>query len=166
MNIEYALPCARQRSAQSCMAPPWNQASPAPRIARLLALAHRLDTMVRGGEVKGYAELARLGRVSPARLSQILLLLHLSPAIQEEILFLSALEARRIGKGSSGKSPASRIGSGSSSILNAFRPEGADCYLLYVRFQPGALVSGSENRCGRANSWAICTGPPEPGLFG
>ncbi len=65
-----------------------------PRLARLVALAHKLDGLVRSGAVKDYAELAQLGHVSPARLSQIMLLLHLAPAIQEYILFLSPGEAR------------------------------------------------------------------------
>ena len=41
-----------------------------------------------------YAELARLGHISAARLSQFMVLLHLSPTIQEHILFLRAGDAR------------------------------------------------------------------------
>lgn len=67
-----------------------------PRIARLLALAHKLDALVRTGKISGYVELARLGHISPARLTQIMVLLHLSPSIQEYILFLSAADARFI----------------------------------------------------------------------
>ncbi len=59
-----------------------------PRVARLLALAHRLEGLVRQGAVKHYAELARLGQVTRARLSQITNLLLLAPDIQEAILFL------------------------------------------------------------------------------
>ena len=40
------------------------------------------------GVVKDYAELARLGHVSRARITQIMNLLLLAPEIQEEILFL------------------------------------------------------------------------------
>ncbi|MFO0815066.1 MAG: hypothetical protein U0796_17760 [Gemmatales bacterium] len=40
------------------------------------------------GVVKDYAELARLGMVSRARISQIMNLLLLAPDIQEAILFL------------------------------------------------------------------------------
>ena len=40
------------------------------------------------GQVKDYAELARLGHVSRARITQIMNLLLLAPDIQEEILFL------------------------------------------------------------------------------
>jgi hypothetical protein len=59
-----------------------------PRVSRLLALAHRFDGLVRSGAVRDYAELARLGRVTRARISQVINLLNLAPAIQEEVLFL------------------------------------------------------------------------------
>jgi hypothetical protein len=59
----------------------------APRIARLMALALRLETLVQEGTVGSYAELARLGHVSRARLSQILSLLSLAPDLQEALLF-------------------------------------------------------------------------------
>jgi hypothetical protein len=59
-----------------------------PRISRLMALALRLERLVRSGEVADYADLARLGHVTRARLTQIMNLLNLAPDIQEEILFL------------------------------------------------------------------------------
>ncbi len=59
-----------------------------PRIARLMALAIRMEELVRTDIVRDYAELARLGQVSPARISQIVGLNSLAPDIQEEILFL------------------------------------------------------------------------------
>lgn len=59
-----------------------------PRVARLMALAIRCEELVRTGEVADYAELARLGHVTRARMSQICNLLNLAPDIQEEILFL------------------------------------------------------------------------------
>ena len=62
------------------------------RIARVLALARRLDELVRSGAVRDYGELARLGHVSPARICQFLTLLHLAPAIQEYLLFLTTGE--------------------------------------------------------------------------
>jgi hypothetical protein len=39
-----------------------------PRVTRLLALAYRFQGMLDSGEVKSMAELARLGRVSRARI--------------------------------------------------------------------------------------------------
>lgn len=59
-----------------------------PRISRLLALAHHLERLVVTGAVKDYAELARLGNVSRARITQIMNLLLLAPDLQEAILFL------------------------------------------------------------------------------
>ena len=59
-----------------------------PRISKLMALAIRFDGLVRRGEVRDYADLARLGYVTRARITQIMNLLSLAPDIQEEILFL------------------------------------------------------------------------------
>ena len=59
-----------------------------PRISRLMALAIRFDGLVREGVVADQAELARLGHVSRARITQIMNLLHLAPDIQEALLFL------------------------------------------------------------------------------
>jgi hypothetical protein len=53
-----------------------------------MALALRFEELVRSGAVCDYAELARLGRVSRARITQVMNLLHLAPDLQEEILFL------------------------------------------------------------------------------
>ena len=66
-----------------------------PRVAKLLALAHRFQGLVRDGEVADYAELARLGRVSRARISQIMSLLSLAPDLQERVLFLPRTERGR-----------------------------------------------------------------------
>lgn len=60
-----------------------------PRIARLMALAIHFDELIRTGKVKDQSELAKLGRVSTARISQIMGLLYLAPEIQESILINS-----------------------------------------------------------------------------
>ena len=57
-----------------------------PRIARLMALAVKFQDMVDRGEVRDYADLARLGFVTRARLTQIMNLLLLAPDIQERLL--------------------------------------------------------------------------------
>ena len=59
-----------------------------PRVSRLMALAIRFEELVRRGEVADYAELARLGHVTRARMTQIMDLLNLAPDIQEELLYL------------------------------------------------------------------------------
>jgi hypothetical protein len=53
-----------------------------------MALAIRFDELIRSGQVAGYADLAQLGHVSRARLSQITSLLSLAPDLQEKVLFL------------------------------------------------------------------------------
>ena len=59
-----------------------------PRVAKLLALAIRFEKLVKRGDIQDYANLARLGYVTRARITQIMNLLNLAPDIQEDILFL------------------------------------------------------------------------------
>ncbi|HYH67846.1 MAG TPA: hypothetical protein VD866_24325 [Urbifossiella sp.] len=66
-----------------------------PRVARLMALAIKLEALVRTGVVRDYAELARLGRVTPARITQVMNLTLLTPDIQEALLFLPPVTAGR-----------------------------------------------------------------------
>jgi hypothetical protein len=63
-----------------------------PRVARLMALAIRFDQLIHTGQVADYADLARLGHVSRARITQIMNLLLLAPDIQEQILMLPVIE--------------------------------------------------------------------------
>jgi hypothetical protein len=75
---------SRKRPDQDGLA----KAARVPRISRLMALAIRFSEMMRSGQVTTYAELAGLGGVTPARMTQIMSLLSLAPDIQEGILFL------------------------------------------------------------------------------
>lgn len=90
MNIDYVLPSNRARGTKTGITSPQlvEQARP-PRVACLLALAYKFEDLVGSGRLRDYAELARVGRVSRARVSQILKLLMLAPSIQEYILSLS-----------------------------------------------------------------------------
>jgi hypothetical protein len=63
-----------------------------PRISRLMALAIRIDGLVKNQVIPDYATAARLGHVTRARMSQITNLLNLAPQIQESILFLPLVE--------------------------------------------------------------------------
>lgn len=88
MKIDYALP-GRSREPKTGLIPPQApEYDRPPRVTCLLALAHRFEALVRSGEVKDYADLARVGHVSRARVSQILKLLMLAPSIQERLLWL------------------------------------------------------------------------------
>ena len=58
-----------------------------PRISRLMALAIHFEGLIQKGVARDYADLARLGGVSRARVTQIMNLLNLAPALQERLLF-------------------------------------------------------------------------------
>ena len=81
------------RKSKKQLAPGPAETEPAPvripRVAKIMALAIRFDWLIRNGHVKDQAELARLGHVSRAWLTQIMMLLHLAPDIQEQILHLT-----------------------------------------------------------------------------
>jgi hypothetical protein len=89
MKINFALSIQRQRGPKSGVVPlpPFEGRRP-PRVTCLLALAHKLERLVQSGAIQDYAELARTGQVSRARISQILKLLTLAPSIQDFILEL------------------------------------------------------------------------------
>src|SRR5712692_11534028 len=57
-----------------------------PRVTRLLALTHRIDGMIQSGDIRDWAEAARLAGITRARMTQIANLLLLAPDIQEAIL--------------------------------------------------------------------------------
>ena len=66
-----------------------------PRVARLMALAIRFEDLLRAGTAKDFADLSRLGRVTRARISQIMNLLNLAPDLQERLLFLEPVHTWR-----------------------------------------------------------------------
>jgi len=78
----------RQLTSSSCHSATAVRNGRLPRVTRLMALAIRFDDLLRKGEVRDYANIARLGHVTRARVTQIMNLLHLAPDIQESILGL------------------------------------------------------------------------------
>ena len=87
MTVEYTLPNQPRLTSGTTV----SGTAPRPaRVAMLVALAHRFDQLVQTGAVKDYAELARLGHVTRARVTQIMNLLNLAPDIQEYLLWLPA----------------------------------------------------------------------------
>ena len=98
LMVERAFHIARgrRRRKELCTGEaPSQQERRVPRIARLMALAIRFDHLISSGQVVNQAQLARLGGVSRARLTQIMNLVLLAPDIQEELLFLSCGPAER-----------------------------------------------------------------------
>jgi hypothetical protein len=59
-----------------------------PRVARLMALAIKFEHLLATRAVRDQAELAELGHVTRARVTQVMNLLHLAPDIQEALLHL------------------------------------------------------------------------------
>lgn len=94
LTIETPIHFKRARAGKKTVAvgPAPEQTSapldPVPRVSRLMALAIHFDGLIREGVVRDYADLARLGGVSRARITQIMNLLNLPPWKQEELLFL------------------------------------------------------------------------------
>jgi hypothetical protein len=76
------------REGEVPLAQPSEPPGRVPKLSRLMALAIRFQRMLERGEVRDFAELARLGHVTRARVTQIMNLLLLAPDIQERILFL------------------------------------------------------------------------------
>ena len=86
---------ARVMNAGERSAPADLPAGCVPRISKLMALAIRFEELVRSGEVADFADIAELGHVTRARVSQIVNLLNLAPDIQEAILFLPRVAGER-----------------------------------------------------------------------
>lgn len=78
-------------TSQEPQPPPEPVRRPA-RVALMLTLAHRLHKAIEQGLYTNRAELASALGVTRARISQLLDLLLLAPDIQEELLFLEAID--------------------------------------------------------------------------
>ena len=101
LTIKHTVNFNRQAHGRRRLEPgPTPAASPAPpgrvpRVSRLMALAIRFEQQVRNGELASYSQLAALGHVTRARVSQIMNLVNLAPDIQEELLDLPRTERGR-----------------------------------------------------------------------
>ncbi|ACY13778.1 hypothetical protein [Haliangium ochraceum] len=62
------------------------------RVAQMLAFAHRVDGEVERGEFESRSAAARHYGMTTGRITQFLSLLWLSPEIQEDVLFLEAID--------------------------------------------------------------------------
>ena len=72
-----------REAAQPVSSP--ESASP-PKVAQRLALAHQIERHIESGEIADYADAARALGLTRARLTQVMNLLLLAPAIQEALL--------------------------------------------------------------------------------
>lgn len=87
-KVHFATGPQGRKKIKKGIAPPTDTTPGIPRISQLMALAIRFDRLLSEGTVKDYADLARLGKVSRARVTQIMGLLQLAPDIQEGLLHL------------------------------------------------------------------------------
>jgi hypothetical protein len=97
IDFRSGRPGRRENKIASChLQPPAGERGgpsiPLPRIARLMALAIRFDGLLREKTIRDYAQLAQLGGVTRARITQIMKLLDLAPDIQEQLLFLPPVQ--------------------------------------------------------------------------
>jgi hypothetical protein len=66
-----------------------------PRVSRLMALALSIERRIQAGEIGCYADVARAGNVTRARVTQIVNLTCLAPDIIEAVLHLPRTETGR-----------------------------------------------------------------------
>lgn len=66
-----------------------------PQVTRVLALAIHFDEMIRKGDARDYADIARQTCLCRERISQIMRLTYLAPDIQVELLYLPPTPAGR-----------------------------------------------------------------------
>lgn len=93
-KVHFGNGCRGRKNLRDGAAPP-AQTARVPRVARLMALAIRFEQLIHDGVVADQADLARLGKVTRARLTQIMNLVYLAPDLQEEMLFLPTFEHGR-----------------------------------------------------------------------
>jgi hypothetical protein len=62
------------------------------RVARILALAHHIDAGLRAGTWSHASDVSRVLGLSRNRVSQVLALLNLAPDLQEQVLFIEAID--------------------------------------------------------------------------
>jgi len=86
-TVECSFPHTSGRRRKSLALP--TGVNRVPRVARLMALAIRMEGLIRAGGIADYSAVAQLGHLSRARITQIMNLLLLAPDTQEQILFLA-----------------------------------------------------------------------------
>lgn len=88
LEIQFHLRTKPRPASQMAGTIPSSKAGRLPRITQVLALAIHFKDMIRRGEAKDYADLARLSCLCRERVSQIVRLNYLAPDIQIELLYL------------------------------------------------------------------------------
>jgi hypothetical protein len=88
LEIQFTLRTKLRPAGDSTERVPSRSIGRLPRITQVVALAIHLEDMIKRGEAKDYADLARLSCLCRERISQIARLNYLAPDIQVELLYL------------------------------------------------------------------------------
>ena len=89
LEVQFSLRTKPRLAREGTEPAPSPKAGRLPRITQVLALAIHLENMIRRGDAKDYADLARLSCLCRERVSQIVRLNYLAPDIQIELLYLA-----------------------------------------------------------------------------
>jgi hypothetical protein len=95
LEIRFSLRTKLRQAGEASEQIPSRRVGRLPRITQMLALAINLEDMIRRGEAKHHADLARLSCLCRERISQIVRLNYLSPDIQVELLYLAPTTSSR-----------------------------------------------------------------------
>ncbi|MCZ2154744.1 MAG: hypothetical protein LC114_12725 [Bryobacterales bacterium] len=87
IEIQFRLHASSRRAADREAGSTVREPGRLPRVTRVLALAIQFQEMIRTGDVRDCADLARLAGLSRERISQIMKLVWLAPDIQIEVLY-------------------------------------------------------------------------------
>jgi len=87
LEIRFSLRTKLRPSSEATEQVPSRRIARLPRVTQVLALAIHLEEVIRRGEAKDYADLARLSCLCRERISQIVRLNYLAPDIQVELLY-------------------------------------------------------------------------------
>lgn len=88
LEVRFSLRQKPQPAGEGCEAMVRPSTGRLPRITQVLALAIYWEDMIRRGDAKDYADVARLTGLCRERVSQIVRLNYLAPDIQMELLYL------------------------------------------------------------------------------
>src|SRR5579862_1476500 len=95
LEVRFSLRTKLRPAGEGNEQVPSRRAGRLPRITQALALAIHLEDMIRRGEAKDYADIARLSCLCRERISQIVRLNYLAPDIQVELLYLTPTTSGR-----------------------------------------------------------------------
>lgn len=93
LQFEFHVPITRLKHI--CVKKSHEEMQGEPRLRQSLILAYQIDQIIADGQAKDFTQAAQWLNMTKARLSQIMGLINLAPAIQEEILLTDSPKIRK-----------------------------------------------------------------------